>query len=79
MLLQQIVVGALVAACALYSAWRLAGARMRLRALERLESVPGLRSAAWVARLKAQTLARFSAACGGCSQAGVHAIKPRPR
>ena len=79
MLLQQVVVGVLVVACALYSAWRLAGARVRLRALERLERLPGLRGAAWLARLKARTLARFSAACGGCSQAGVHAVKPRPR
>jgi hypothetical protein len=68
LLLQEVLVGALVAACALYSFWRLATVSVRLRVLERLERLPG--AGAWLAPLKARTLAQMTAACGGCSQAG---------
>ena len=41
LLLQQVLVVALVAACALYSAWRLPSVRVRLRWLELLAALPG--------------------------------------
>ena len=44
-LLQQLVVGVLVIACALFAAWRLSTVRVRLRALEALGVWPGLRRA----------------------------------
>jgi hypothetical protein len=66
---QEILVGVLVAGCALFSAWRLASARLRLRALDVLGAVPGLRDTRALARLRQRTAARFTAACGGCSQA----------
>jgi hypothetical protein len=72
LLLQQLLVGALVAACALYSAWRLASVRLRLRALDLLGGVPlarGTRALAW---LQQRTLGKITAACGGCSQASSH-------
>jgi len=68
--LQDIVVGLLVAGCALFSAWRLATVRARLRLLGVLAGVAPLRRAAWLARLHERTLARSTAACGGCSQPG---------
>jgi hypothetical protein len=68
--LQDIVVGVLVAGCALFSAWRLATVRARLRWLEALAGIAPLRRAAWLARLHERTLARSTAACGGCSQGG---------
>jgi hypothetical protein len=67
-LLQEILVGLLVVGCALYSFWRLATVNVRLRVLERLEALPGVRTA--LAPLKARTLAQMTSACGGCSQAG---------
>jgi hypothetical protein len=73
LMLQQILVGALVAASAVFSAWRLASVTTRLRLLQRLDAVPGLRALPWLARLHARTLARQLSACGGCSQAPRHA------
>jgi hypothetical protein len=67
--IQNIVVGMLVATCALFSAWRLATVRVRLRILESLDRLPALGRVPWLARLRERTLARSSAACGGCSQA----------
>ena len=74
-LLQQILVGLLVAACALFSAWRLASVRLRLRALDSLSSVPGVRSLAWLGGLRERTRAQQLRACGGCAGA---AGEPRP-
>jgi hypothetical protein len=69
-LLQEVLVGVLVAGCALYSAWRLATVRLRLRALEALAALPAASASGWLARLHQRTLAQSNAACGGCSQAG---------
>ena len=40
--LQQVLVAVLVTACALYSAWRLLSARLRLRCLDALAALPRL-------------------------------------
>ena len=69
LLLQQLLVGGLVIACALFAAWRLSSVRLRLRALDRLGAWPGLRRAAWLARLRERTRARELQACGGCAGA----------
>lgn len=73
--LQQLLVALLVVTCALYSAWRLATVRVRLRWLELLAGLPGLARTRWLGQLQARTRAQSTAACGGCSQAGGH--KPR--
>jgi hypothetical protein len=84
LLLQQILVGVVVAASAVFSAWRLASVATRLRMLQRLDAVPGVRALPWLARLRERTLARQLSACGGCSQAPRHApgdtpaLKPDP-
>jgi len=67
LVLQEVVAGLLVGACALFSLWRLATVRVRLRMLEALKSLPVLGRAAWLARLRERTLAHSSAACGGCT------------
>ena len=72
MLLQQVLVGVLVAACALYSAWRLASVGLRLRALAALGTLPGVQRVPWLAALRARTLARQLSACGGCTQSAAH-------
>jgi hypothetical protein len=75
--LQYVLVGLLVAAGIVFSAWRLSSARLRLRLLEALGALPGARGAAWLARLRQRLLAHPTLACGGCSQAdAAHAIKP---
>jgi hypothetical protein len=77
LLLQELVVALLVAACALFSAWRLMSVALRLRVLAALGRVPLFAQRAWLARLRRTTLARQSAACGGCSQADAHQpLKP---
>jgi len=68
-LLQQFVAGVLVIACTLFAAWRLSTARLRLRALDALGTLPGIRSASWLATLRRHTLAGLGSACGGCAQA----------
>ena len=73
MLLQQFVVGVLVIACALFAAWRLSTARLRLRALDALGTWPVVRDAPWLATLKRRTLAGLGGACGGCAQGTVPA------
>jgi hypothetical protein len=77
--LQDIVVGVLVAGCALFSAWRLATVRARLRLLEALTGIPQLRRTAWLARLHGRTRARSTAACGGCSPPGGQPAKTERR
>lgn len=72
-LLQQVLVGVLVAACALYSAWRLASVGLRLRALAALSALPGVQRLPWLTALRARTLARQLSACGGCAQSTAHA------
>jgi hypothetical protein len=66
-LLQQLLVGVLVAGSALLAAWRLMSVSARLRTLTVLTATPGLRTAGWIARLRARTLALQTSACGGCA------------
>ncbi|HYC10456.1 MAG TPA: hypothetical protein VEC10_12515 [Steroidobacteraceae bacterium] len=79
LLLQQLLVTVLVVASALFSAWRLASVRLRLRVLTALERLPVLRALPGLARLRERTLARQLSACGGCAQAGGHSAKSRPQ
>ena len=74
--LQQLLVGALVLACVLFSAWRLMTVRLRLRTLALLAALPGAGRAAWLARLRERTQAQQLSACGGCSQASGQPATP---
>jgi hypothetical protein len=66
--LQQVLVAVLVTACALYSAWRLLSARLRLRCLEALAALPGARTAPWLTAARQRVLSGLGAGCGGCAQ-----------
>ena len=65
--LQVIVVAAVVSVCALYSLWRLLTLAARLRTLDALARLPGVRSMGWFVRLAARTRAGGGAGCGGCA------------
>lgn len=75
-LLQESLVAVLVVACAAFSTWRLISLTLRLRLLGALARVPLLSNARWLARLRHKLLAGAASACGGCSQAEVHQLKP---
>ena len=68
MLVQQFVVSVLVMACALFAAWRLSTARLRLRALDALGTWPLVRRTSWLAVLRRRTAEGLGGACGGCAQ-----------
>ena len=67
LLLQDVLVAALVAASALFSAWRLMSLRARLRCLDALGALPGAHRVSALASLRARTLARLGAGCAGCA------------
>jgi hypothetical protein len=68
--LQGVVAGLVVAACAVYSAWRLASPKLRLRVIEGLGALPPALTAPWLAALKRRTLARLAGGCAGCAAGG---------
>jgi hypothetical protein len=69
--MQEVVVGLLVAGCVVFSAWRLLSARLRLRVLNAVSALPGAGRAVWLARLRQRSLSRSGGACAGCSHADV--------
>ena len=74
--LQDVLVVMLVVACAAFSTWRLMSLALRLRLLAGLARLPALAEARWLARLRQKLLAGAASACGGCSQAELHQLKP---
>ena len=70
LLLQSVLVGAVVAACAAYSAWRLASLRLRLRVIDALGSLPPALTTPWLAALKRRALAQLAGGCAGCAAGG---------
>jgi hypothetical protein len=69
-LLQAIVVGLVVAVCVIYSAWRLASLRSRLRILDALAGLPAVLTAPWLTLLRRRTLAQLAGGCAGCAAGG---------
>jgi hypothetical protein len=76
--LQVLVVALLVAACSVYSAWRLLSLNLRLRLLAALDSVPRVLTAPWLGVLRARTLARLQSGCAGCGGAATPGAAERP-
>jgi len=68
--LQGVLVGMVIAACAIYSGWRLATLRLRLRVIDALSSLPPVLTAPWLAALRARTLAQLAGGCAGCAAGG---------
>jgi len=71
LVLQVAVVAALVAGCALYSAWRLLSLSLRLRLLEALAGLPRPLTSPWLGKLRARTLAQLQSGCAGCAGGAV--------
>jgi hypothetical protein len=67
--MQEVLVGIIVAACAVFSAWRLMSLRMRMRTLDALGPVLSkLGATTFVARLRTQTIGQLaSGSCSACS------------
>jgi hypothetical protein len=66
-IIQDVLVGLIVAGCAMFSAWRLLSPRLRLRALELATPVMGKLTPGLLARLRSQTIGRLTAGCSACS------------
>jgi hypothetical protein len=63
---ESILVGLIVAVCAIFSAWRLLSIRLRLKALEALSALPAAAGGTFVAKLRRKTLGKLSGGCGAC-------------
>ena len=70
LLLQGVVVAVAVTACLIYSAWRLASLKARMRLLDSLAALPAALTAPWLARLRQRTLAQLAGGCAGCAAGG---------
>jgi len=68
--LQSVLVGLAVVTCAIYSAWRLATLRLRMRLIDRLGALPPILTAPWLAALRQRTLSQLAGGCGGCAAGG---------
>jgi hypothetical protein len=66
-LLESLLVGLIVAGSAIFSAWRLLSARLRLRLLDLTAPVFGKLSPRGLAHLRNRTLSQLGGACGACS------------
>ncbi len=67
-MLQNLLVGVIVASCVVFSTWRLLSPKLRLKTLESLAPVASkLGAGAWFTRLRSQTVAQLAAGCGTCS------------
>jgi len=66
-LVQDVLVGVIVAGCAIFSAWRLMSPRLRLRTLDLLAPALGKLVPSVLVRLREQTLSQLAAGCSACS------------
>jgi hypothetical protein len=69
-LLQGLLVGLIVAACIIHSAWRLASLRLRMRVIDGLARLPEGLTMPWLATLRQRTLAQLAGGCAGCAAGG---------
>jgi hypothetical protein len=67
--LEDLLVGVLVAASALYSCWRLLSVRLRLRVLDVLQPALGPVAGGGLQKLRSRNLARLAGGCSACSAA----------
>ena len=67
-LVQNVLVGVIVAGCTVFSAWRLMSPKVRLRALDFVAPVMArLGAGGTLARLRTRTIAQLAAGCSACS------------
>jgi hypothetical protein len=74
-LLQTFVVALLVAGSAVFAAWRLAPARLKLRVLDNLKPDTQHVWGRWVARLRGGVVQQVMHGCSACSRAPDHIQK----
>ena len=75
-IVQTLIVAILVAASAVFAAWRLMPARTRLRVLDGIKPSEGNAVGRWLMRLRKKVLADLtSGGCASCSQAANHVQK----
>jgi hypothetical protein len=67
LVVQEVLVAMVVAACALFSAWRLLSLRLKLRCLDALTALPLVGGARIFVSLKERTLAQLRPGCAGCA------------
>ena len=71
------VVGIIVAVCAVFSLWRLMSMRLRLKTLDVLSVLPAVANMPAVAKLRRKTLAKLSSGgCGACQGAINENVRP---
>ncbi|MDB6090353.1 MAG: hypothetical protein JWN85_3137 [Gammaproteobacteria bacterium] len=75
-MLENVVVGVIVAGSAIFSAWRLLSARLRLRLLDFVAPLLEKIAGPAVARLRSRTLQQLGGACGACSSNKTAAHRP---
>jgi hypothetical protein len=68
MVLQELLVAIIVAACTIFSAWRLMSPRLRLRTLDLITPVAmRLGAGSTMSRLRTHVTAQLAAGCSACS------------
>jgi hypothetical protein len=79
LLLQNVLVGVIVAGCVIFSAWRLMSPQLRLKTLDLVGPTMGLIGAGGtVARLRTQTIGKLAAGCSACSKSTASAPTQTP-
>jgi hypothetical protein len=79
LVIQEALVGLIVAACAIFSAWRLMSPALRLRTLNFVEPVmTRLGATGPVARLRSKVVGQLAAGCSACSHHKTAVHRPRP-
>jgi len=71
-LLENLLVGILVAAAAVFSAWRLLSVRQRLRLLDVLEPALGKLAGSPLRVLRSRNLSRLAGGCNACAAGPRH-------
>ena len=74
-IVQALVVTLIVAASAVFAAWRLMPARTRLRVLDGLKPSDGNAVGRWLLQLRKSALNELTHGCSACSQASNHVQK----
>jgi hypothetical protein len=73
--LQALLVALIVTASALFAAWRLAPARLKLRLLDRLKPDTANLWGRWVARLRKGVAEELTHGCSACARPPTHVQK----
>jgi hypothetical protein len=79
LVLQDTLVGLIVAGCAIFSAWRLMSPTLRLRTLNFVAPMmKKLRAGGALTRLRTKTIGQLAAGCSACSHNKTAVHPPRP-